>query len=212
MTKMQFCDVLIIIGTILLFILSLSLGVKLIRRISRNARIRTNDLLLLALIVIFAFAILTKEIGLETIIGSFLAGIILSQSYFKREIVEQITEFGEAFFVPIFFITMGMQFDIRAFTSLGIFAVVLIVAAIIGKIAGCGLASRLFKFNTRESVTVGVAMIPRAEVALIATSVASKYNLIGGRVTSAILMMIVVTTLVTPPVLEIFLKRIEGNQ
>jgi len=202
---------LLVIGTVVFFALSLTVGIDVMKEVSRRLRIRRENLLLLALIIIFTFGLIAEGIGLEMIIGSFLAGLILGQSYFARDILEQISIFGEAFFIPIFFVTMGMGFDLNAMASIGMFAIVLVLMAIIGKVLGCGIGARASGFNTQESLAIGIAMVPRAEMALIISSLGSRYGVIGLDIVSTILMMIVVTTLITPPLLERSLKKVNGS-
>lgn len=199
----------IVLGAIALFGLSLTVGVKLARKLSTMLHLREDDLLLLALIVIFAFGFFAKGVGLETIVGSFLAGLILSESLFAREIIEEIVSFGEAFFVPIFFVGMGLRFDVHAFASIGIFAVVILAVAIISKIIGCGLGAKMTNFSWKGSLAAGVAMIPRAEVALIIARTGHESGVIGSEIVSLVLILVIVTTLVTPPLLKKALVGVE---
>jgi len=199
----------LIVGTIIFFALSLTVGIDVMKSISRRLRVRRENLLLIALIIIFIFGLIAEEIGLEMIIGSFLAGLVLGQSYFARDILEQISIFGEAFFIPIFFVTTGMGFDVHAMASIGIFAVILLVMAVLGKVIGCSIGANISGFSAPESLAVGIAMVPRAEMALIISSLGSSYGKIGPDISSTILVMVVVTTLITPPLLERSLKRVK---
>ena len=192
---------LIIIFAAAFFLLSLTAGVRIMRKLSRGWIMRKESLLLLSLIIILAFGITAKEMGLEVVIGAFVAGLILGQSYFARGIIEEISIFGDAFFVPIFFIIMGAGFDL-AHLSVGYFTVALIVVAILGKIIGCGIGARFAGFNFRQSLAVGTAMIPRAEVCLIIASVGLRYGIINQEIASSILVMIIVIALITPPLLR----------
>ena len=192
---------LIIIFAAAFFLLSLTAGVRIMRKLSRGWIMRKESLLLLSLIIILAFGITAKEMGLEVVIGAFVAGLILGQSYFARGIIEEISIFGDAFFVPIFFIIMGAGFSL-AHLSVGYFTVTLIVVAVLGKIIGCGIGARFAGFNFRQSLAVGTAMIPRAEVCLIIASVGLRYGIINQEIASSILVMIIVIALITPPLLR----------
>lgn len=192
----------VILGALALFGISLTIGVKVVKKVSTAIHLREDDLLLLALIVIFSFGWLAKGVGLEMIVGSFLAGLLLSESLFAREILEEIVSFGEAFFVPIFFVIMGLRFDVHAFANIGIFATVILGVAIISKIIGCGIGAKLSNFSWKASLATGVAMIPRAEVALIIARTGFENKIIGSEIVSLILVLVIVTTLVTPPLLK----------
>ena len=84
---------------------------------------------------------------------------------------------------------------------MGIFAVVLLIVAIVGKLVGCGLGAKIAKFDNRESIATGVAMIPRAGVELILVKLGLDYGMINREIASAILIMVIITTLITPPLL-----------
>ncbi|MBU4266032.1 MAG: cation:proton antiporter [Candidatus Altiarchaeales archaeon] len=196
---------LIIIFAAAFFLFSLTVGVRIMKKLSRGRVMMRESLLLLSLIIILAFGITAKEMGLEVIIGAFVAGLVLGQSYFARGIIEEISIFGDAFFVPIFFIIMGAGFDL-AHLSVGYFTVALIVVAILSKIIGCGIGARFAGFNFRQSLAVGTAMIPRAEVCLIIASVGLRYGIISQEIASSILAMIIVIAIITPPLLGIMLR------
>lgn len=201
-----------VVGIVLFFLISLTLGIKLVKKLSSRISLRRNDLMLFGLIIIFLFALAAEKIGLEIIIGAFVAGLILAQSHFSRDILEQAISFGEAFFVPIFFVTMGMGFDFQAFGSVGLFAAVLTGVALIGKILGCGLGAKLSKFGTMGSATVGIAMVPRAEVTLIINKIATENNIIGPDIGSSIVVMVIICTLITPPLLKKVIRSYEEKK
>jgi Kef-type K+ transport system membrane component KefB len=169
-------------------------------------RISRENLLILGVVVALLFSFIAENIGLSLIIGAFIAGLILGQLSFFRELKEYVTLLGGVFFIPIFFITVGMSFDFRSFSSVGAFAGALLIVAILGKLIGCGIGAKLAKFDNRESLATGVAMIPRAGVELILVKLALDYNIIEPEIGSAILIMVIITTLITPPLLIKVLK------
>lgn len=198
----------VVLSAILFFLLTLTLGVKIFKKVLSHVTVKPENLLLLGLVIAFSFALFTESIGLALIIGAFVGGLLLGQTYIARSLWEKTTLIGESFFIPIFFVTIGMQFDIRTFTSIGFFAVVLIILAILGKLIGCGFGAKLCGFSQKESLAVGVAMIPRAGVELILLKLGMHYGIISTSLASAILMMVIVTTLITPPLLTKALKNI----
>jgi Kef-type K+ transport system membrane component KefB len=160
-----------------------------------------ESLFIAGIVAALLFSFAAEKIGLSIIIGSFMAGIILGQLNFFIGLREYVSMIGGAFFIPIFFVTVGMAFNFNSFLSMGGFAVVLLVVAIIGKLVGCGLGAKLADFDNRESIATGVAMIPRAGVELILVKLGLDYNIINEEIASAILIMVIVTTLITPPLL-----------
>ena len=166
-----------------------------------------ESLLILGVVLALTFSIIAENIGLSLIIGSFIAGLVLGQLSFFRGLKDIISLIGGGFFIPVFFVTVGMTFNFNAFFTIGGFAVALLIMAIIGKLVGCSLGAKLRKFNNKESLATGVAMIPRAGVELILVKLGLDYDIINTEIASAILIMVIVTTLITPPLLVKTLKE-----
>ena len=167
-----------------------------------------ENLLILSFVVVLMFSFIAENIGLSIIIGAFIAGVVLGQLSFFRGLKDFVSLIGGGFFIPVFFVNVGMTFDFNAFLSMGGFAGVLLIVAILGKLIGCGIGAKLAKFDNRESIATGVAMIPRAGVELILIKLAYDYKIIDQEIVSAILIMVIVTTLITPPLLLKILKSI----
>jgi Na+:H+ antiporter len=173
-------------------------------------------LLAVGLSFCFLLAWLANLLGLAPIVGAFAAGLILEESHDRpfagrgehglAETVQPIT----AFLAPVFFVLMGMRTDLRSFLEPGapLLIVALTVAAIVGKqICGLGVVG-----GGADRLSVGIGMIPRGEVGLIFASIGLTLHL-GGRAIiepvtySAIVAMVILTTLVTPPALKWSLSR-----
>jgi len=149
----QFLDLsLLIVLAVLFFILSLTVGIKVFRKISEKITVARETLLLIGIVVVLAFGIITQEIGISTIIGAFVAGLVVGQTHYARDLRGHVSLIGGGFFIPIFFVTVGMNFNLNAFTGVGLFAAVLVILAIIGKIVGCSLGAKACKFNNREAM------------------------------------------------------------
>jgi len=197
---------LLIVFVVLFFLISLTIGIKLCKKLAEKIHIGREDLLLLGLVIVLAFVLISEELGITAIIGAFIAGLVVGQTHFARGLRPHVSLIGGAFFIPIFFVWMGMSFDVSAFATVGWFALVLVIVAIVGKVVGCGAGALAAKLGGKESLAVGVAMIPRAEVALVLVKLGLDYKLIGADIASAILVMVIITTLITPPSLWKALK------
>ena len=198
--------------SVIFLILSLILVIKLFKKLSERFMFKIGNIeniLLFGFIIALIFAVTAENIGLSIITGAFIAGLILGQTHFVRVLSEHVSIFGESLFIPIFFVTMGMQFNVYSFKSVGVFAVVLILVAIIGKIVGCGLGAKISKFTGKESFAVGVAMIPRAGVELVLIKLGLDYGVISSDIASVILCMVIFTTMITPPFLSSVLKGLK---
>ncbi len=141
--------------------------------------------------------------GVAAITGSYLAGLLFAQTRYKEAIDQGIHPLTYSVFVPVFFVSIGLQANARELGTQVSFVLVLVAVAIVAKAAGCGIAARLAGFNTQESVRVGVGMISRGEVGLIVAGYGLTNGIIGRDVFSASVVMVLATTMVTPPLLKL---------
>jgi len=181
------------------------------------SKLRVHGMLLVvSLVFAFGLSYLADLIGLATIVGAFAAGLILDEVHYRdfldrgEHTIEELIHPLATLFVPIFFVWIGAQVELSAFGEVGIlgFAALLSVAAIVGKML-CAFGV-LEKGLDRISVAVG--MVPRGEVGLIFAGIGASLMLHGERVVNdsvfgAVVIMVIVTTLITPPALQYTLAR-----
>lgn len=180
-------------------------------------RLRIRGMLLtVALVFLFAFSYLADLFGLATIVGAFAAGLVLDELHYKdfldrgEHALEELIHPIAVFLVPVFFVWVGARVDLTAFLHTEIlgFAALLTLAAIVGKmVCAFGIAERGL-----DRVSVAVGMVPRGEVGLIFASIGAGLVLHGHRVINdsvfgAVVIMVIVTTLITPPALKVTLAR-----
>jgi Kef-type K+ transport system membrane component KefB len=168
----------------------------------------SQGLLAIVLAVAFLYAWAAEAVGsVAAITGSYLAGVLFAQTPFKRRIDEGIHPLTYSMLVPIFFISVGLRANGRELgDELGLTLAVLVVA-IVTKALGCGVFARLWGFDARESLRVGLGMISRGEVGLIVAGYGLQHGIIGKDVFSASVVMVLVTTMVTPPLLRAVFPR-----
>jgi len=216
---LSYADVGVTIGMASGFLIgSLVLGVYLSPRVfSAAAKLRAPGVLLaLSLAFCFVLAWLANAIGLAPIVGAFAAGLVLENVYYRDFVsrgeheLEELIHPISSFLVPVFFVLMGMRTDLRAFVQPGVvgLAAALTLAAIAGKqVCAFGvLAKRI------DRLSVGIGMIPRGEVGLIFANIGLTLTVAGERIVdeatfSAVVAMVIVTTMVTPPLLKWSLGR-----
>ena len=147
--------------------------------------------------------------GIADITGAYFAGLILCNIMELREYVDnKINIMNYMFFAPIFFASIGFKTELSGMnTELAIFSVLLLIIAVLTKVVGCGLGARLCGFNGHESLSVGVGMISRGEVALIVAQKGAAVGLISTSMFPAIVLVVIVTTLVTPILLKMVMTR-----
>lgn len=157
------------------------------------------------------YALLAQYVGqVAAITGSYIAGVLFAQTSFKRQIDEGIHPLTYSILVPVFFISIGLEANGRALlgssSQLWLMAVILFVA-IVGKVIGCSIPALLCGFNRQESLRVGVGMISRGEVGLIVAGVGLASNIINQQIFSIMVIMVLVTTMVTPLLLRLVFPR-----
>lgn len=192
---------------------ALVLGALLSRPLfSVAARLRARGVLLaLGLSFCFLLSWLANAIGLAAIVGAFAAGLVLEETHYREFVgrgeqgLEELVRPISSFLAPVFFVLMGMHTDLAALArpeALGLGAA-LTIAAIVGKQAcSLGVLARGV-----DRLVVGIGMIPRGEVGLIFANIGLGLSVNGQRVIegatfSAVVVMVIVTTVVTPPALK----------
>ena len=162
----------------------------------------------IALAFALLLAWLANEAGSATIIGAFAAGLVLHNTPQRREIEHAVTNLGH-FVVPIFFASVGAAVDLRALASREslVLGALLVVTGIAGKVAA-GYAPLGFR---GRKLLVGVAMVPRGEVGLIFAQMGLASGAIDAGVFGAIMIMVLVTTFVTPPALAAIARTARGT-
>ena len=195
-------------------IASIVLGRWLSRHAFAAAARMPGDSVLLPLALAFCFGLsfLAGKAGLAPIVGAFAAGLILDEVHTKplsardprRRGLEELLEPLGSFLTPVFFVLMGMRVDLSVFgrAEVLVFAAVLTIAAVVGKqVCAFGVFER-----GADRMAVGFGMIPRGEVGLIFAGIGATLTIRGERVIddavfSGVVMMVVLTTLMTPPLL-----------
>ena len=215
----------IAIGSILAVVLkalvfltgALALGSTLSPRLFHLAsRLRGRGVLLTtALVFCFVLSYLASVIGLAPIVGAYAAGLILEDLHWREFTargehgLEELVHPVATLLVPVFFVLMGMRVELAAFAHVEVLglAALLTLAAVIGKQA-CSLGA----YGGLDRLSVGIGMIPRGEVGLIFAGIGLTLTVGGERIIdeaifSAVVIMVIVTTMITPPALKWSLTR-----
>ena len=146
--------------------------------------------------------------GVAAITGAFIAGVGLSKlpsTNMKHDIEETMSHLAYVFLVPIFFVDVGLETDLSSFPVEALpFMFVLLLMAVISKVFGAGFGARMGGFNLRESLRVGVCMVSRGEVGLIIISIGLSSGILdsGSELYAALFMVILLTTVLTPPMVR----------
>ena len=152
---------------------------------------------MLGLVLAFAWAVQAFG-GLAGITGAYVAGLALAGSSAAPRLRDGLIRAGEAFCVPVFFVAIGLAADLRTIGPVLPFAIGLLAVAVAGKLVGGATAAGVAGMSVHESTLVGIGMIARGEVALVAATVGLRAGAIDAGVYSAVVLVSVATTIVTP--------------
>lgn len=155
-----------------------------------------------ALIFLITFAYLAEHLNLASILGAYLTGLALGQSSKKKLIMDRMNVLGYSLFIPLFFVEVGMRIELGYVIHAGIFAVIYTLAAVVSKVIGCGIGAKLAGFDWDSSLKIGVGMVPRMGVELAMLAVAMASGAIGPDALTVVILVVFVTTVITPPLLK----------
>jgi Kef-type K+ transport system membrane component KefB len=196
----------IVLGRMIVFFaMAIAIGSS-FRAVGRWAeRLRVSQALLaIVLAVVFVYAWSAEALGgMAAITGAYLAGVFFARTPFKSKIDAGIHPLTYSMFVPVFFVGIGLEADARHMGGRVLFTVLLVAVAILTKALGCGVGARVMGMTRRESIRVGLGMISRGEVGLIVAGYGLAHGIIDPDIFSASVLMVLATTLVTPPLLRL---------
>lgn len=161
--------------------------------------------------LLFAFCA-ERFFGVADITGSFFAGLAISGTAKSDYISKRFDTLSYMLLSPIFFAGIGLKVVLPDMTGeIVIFTVLISVIAIVTKVAGCGLGAKLCGYSNKESLQIGVGMISRGEVALIVANKGEAVGLMSDKFFAPIVIMVVLTTILTPVLLKLVFKESGGK-
>lgn len=146
--------------------------------------------------------------GIADITGAYFAGLILCQLKLQSYVNRKTEILSYMFFSPVFFASIGLKTSLSAMSgAVLVFSAVLLLVAILSKVMGCGLGAKLCGFSGKDSMQIGVGMISRGEVALIVAQKGSQCGLLNNNLFGAVVLVVIVTTLITPVLLKVVMRE-----
>ena len=209
-------SILIVFGKMLLFFgLSVAFGLWVLPAITRftSKLVISQGITTLAIIILLVYGIAAELVGsMAAITGAFLAGLMLGRTHEKSQIETNLHAISYSFFVPIFFVSIGLSVDLHEINLSSIWIILAITAiAIVGKLIGSGSGALLSKFSFKEAIQLGIGMISRGEVGLIIAKIGLDSGFLSSELFSSVIAMILITTLITPPLLRISFANKKKN-
>ncbi|HEY8345659.1 MAG TPA: cation:proton antiporter [Symbiobacteriaceae bacterium] len=202
----------IITKMVIFFVVGVLLGNFIVPRLLRWASRwqGSEPAFAMAIVLGLLYALAAQAFGeVAAITGSYLMGVLISQHEdLRHTITEKLSALAYGFFVPVFFISIGLEANaVEALQANPMLTLWIVLVAIIGKVVGSGLGVKVVGFNMMESIRVGTGMISRGEVALIISGIGLSSGVISQQVFSVMVIMTLVTTLVTPVLLRLVFRE-----
>jgi Kef-type K+ transport system membrane component KefB len=198
----------VVLKMVLYFVIAGGIGWMILPRLARYVSKLpiSSGILAFAIALALLFGWAAEALGgVAAITGAFLAGVALSRvdHDIKHDIEKGLHSLNYGFLVPIFFVSIGLQTNLRTVRFADIpFAIVLLAIAIVSKIVGGGLGAKRGGFDNLAARRVGIAMISRGEVGLIIASVGLSSGMLSPEIFPQIVLIVIATTLITPPLVR----------
>lgn len=166
------------------------------------------------LAILLASVLIFELVGLHGIIAGFFAGVILSDYVTHKKILDKLHTLAYGIFIPVFFVTVGMRFDLLVFTQvqgLLLLALVVIGASVLSKYVSGYLGGLVSGLSTTESQIMGATSIPQLSTTLAAVFAGYELGIIGDEMIVVMTLLTIVTTFVSPVLIEYFFSKMDVN-
>jgi Kef-type K+ transport system membrane component KefB len=182
---------------------------KVVPRVQENLRVAEAEYAI-AMVLLFTLAVLAVYVGVAAIVGAFFAGMALAGKVGQR--VNDLAQGATELLVPFFLAGIGLHVDLTAFRSgsMILLAAVILFAAVISKIIGCGLSA--YPLGKTDAIRIGVGMIPRGEVGMVVAQIGLAMGVIEQDIYGVVVFMAVATTVIAPPLLKIAFKDVAQRE
>jgi len=179
--------------------------------LARSRQLGGDILALLGIVFLGSFS--AEAAGLDVTLGAFVIGLLVGEDerLSQLELRESIVGIAYGVFVPLFFAGIGARIDLGVLTTLDTFVIAVVVVGLTAKFVGGFIGNLIMGGTVNESAAIGVGMIPKAGVGLAVISVALTEGFISRRVFSAFAMLVLVSVLVTPSLLQVMLRRTNSS-
>ncbi|KMT21104.1 cation:proton antiporter [Clostridium cylindrosporum] len=211
---------LLILGKILIFIILSGILLKFLPGIieksmeNGNKKSKTETLILIIAGLTILFSIFVEEaLGIAAITGAYVIGLVIALTKYNHTFEDKFSNVSTYLVSPIFFSSIGLTLNIKTLGPEVILPIIVIsIAAILGKIIGCSGAAKLYGLSSKECTQIGVGMISRGEVAIITATLGLSKGIITKDMYPTLLVVIIITTIVTPLLLKIVFSEKDLNK
>ncbi|MDD4850894.1 MAG: cation:proton antiporter [Gemmiger sp.] len=201
----------VLVSTVLFFLVSIGAGavIYFVMRWLDKRNPHTQRIPIISMAFCFIMAYLAEQyFGIADITGAYIAGVVLCSIDDAPYVERRVDISNYMLFGPVFFASIGLKTDISGVTpTILLFSVCFILVALATKVIGCGLSAKLCRFSWADSLKVGVGMMTRGEVALIVAQKGLAVGLIEPVYFTAVILLILVSSISTPLVLKALFSR-----
>jgi len=201
------------IEIILFFAAILLLGPMVSRfvlRFGRHLDLRVKEgHLSMILMILFVLTFLAHFVGLSIIIGAFLTGVVFDKTHIKK-IEHEIYSMTYGLFIPVFFVFVGSYLMPLFILEHWYVVLIVLVVALVGKFLGSFLGASISGQSLRNSITIGVGMMARCEVAIIIAIMAKNLDIFSSEIYTIVVSSIILTVVITPIILRFIVKKLHG--
>ncbi|OJG72287.1 monovalent cation:proton antiporter-2 (CPA2) family transporter [Enterococcus quebecensis] len=155
-----------------------------------------------SLVICLGFAYFAELLNMGAIIGAFFAGVAIAQTDYRKKVDEKLEPIGYAVFIPMFFVSIGLNMTFSGMAKHIVFISILTVVAVLSKLVGGALGARMTGFKGISTWIIGSGMVSRGEMALIIAKVGLASNFLSEDYYSSVIVVIIATTIIAP----LFLK------
>lgn len=156
----------------------------------------------MAMIICLGMAAIADYVGLSGAVGSFFAGIAVANTHRKETINRSFVPIGYAMFIPLFFVSVGLNMRIDRLDESYVFVIIMTILACLTKLVGCGAGAYVSGFDFNSSYVVGSGMVARGEMALITAQIGYQAHLLSSMYYSDVITVIIVATVLAPFILK----------
>lgn len=167
----------------------------------------SSAVMIMSLLLCLGMAYLADVIGMSAVIGAFFAGVAVSTTPYRHEVDASLTSIGYGIFIPVFFVSIGLNMRLDGLGRDFMFIVIMTVLALVTKWVGCGFGSKLAGQSWHDANVVGAGMVSRGEMALIVAQIGFEAKLLHEDFYSSVIIVIILTTLIAPFLLKDALRR-----
>lgn len=205
-------------GVAAFFLLAFTVGQRLLDTLLREVRRRGNDAASATaglLVVVVGLGVATQWLGVEAVLGAFVAGILVGRSKFADdELLHPLETVTTAFFAPIFFATAGLRVDLGllADTTVALWTVVVVVVASVAKFGGSWIGARMAKLSPRESTALSIGLNARGALEIVIATIGLSLGVLNEASYTAVVVMAIATSVLAPPMLRIVLRDWQGTE